>query len=263
MPTFAPPVRPAPPRRRSSGPVCSPGRRCCPTSGGRDVELAAVAGTSPARAVGVARRWNAAYAAADAGGAARRRFDGRRRDRDAARLACRARRTSPRARQGLSSSKSRSRSMRRALTACGRSSTLVAGWWSTSTAARADDATAVGHFATRWRRSTSRPRERRLPPRRPLAPRPRAGGGRLIGEGCHFVDLCSGLTDRPLRDVSATAIEQRETGRPDGRLAKCPAHPARTRTLGLLRGRSLPGGRLRPAQKSPVLWSRTPPSFSS
>ncbi len=44
---------------------------------------------------------------------------------------------------------------------------------------------------------------------------PGQGGGRLVGEGCHFVDLCSGLVNTPLSEVTATAIDQAGTGQPD------------------------------------------------
>jgi predicted dehydrogenase/threonine dehydrogenase-like Zn-dependent dehydrogenase len=32
------------------------------------------------------------------------------------------------------------------------------------------------------------------------------GGGRLVGEGCHFVDLCSAIVERPLSTVSVSAL---------------------------------------------------------
>jgi predicted dehydrogenase/threonine dehydrogenase-like Zn-dependent dehydrogenase len=35
---------------------------------------------------------------------------------------------------------------------------------------------------------------------------PVAGGGRLVGEGCHYVDLCSAIVGRPLATVAATAL---------------------------------------------------------
>jgi predicted dehydrogenase/threonine dehydrogenase-like Zn-dependent dehydrogenase len=35
---------------------------------------------------------------------------------------------------------------------------------------------------------------------------PQVGGGRLIGEGCHFVDLAAFLAGHPIRSVAATAI---------------------------------------------------------
>jgi predicted dehydrogenase len=41
---------------------------------------------------------------------------------------------------------------------------------------------------------------------------PEIGGGRLIGEGCHFVDLCSYMTG----DVEITSVETRQAGRPAG-----------------------------------------------
>ena len=40
------------------------------------------------------------------------------------------------------------------------------------------------------------------------------GGGRLVGEGCHFVDLCSALTGRPARSVSVVALGQGATTLP-------------------------------------------------
>jgi polar amino acid transport system substrate-binding protein len=36
---------------------------------------------------------------------------------------------------------------------------------------------------------------------------PRFGGGRLLGEGCHFIDLCSYLTGSPVSKVSAQAMK--------------------------------------------------------
>lgn len=36
---------------------------------------------------------------------------------------------------------------------------------------------------------------------------PEVGGGRIIGEVCHFIDLCSFLTGSPVVSVSATALE--------------------------------------------------------
>ncbi|NEN23341.1 Gfo/Idh/MocA family oxidoreductase [Cryomorpha ignava] len=36
---------------------------------------------------------------------------------------------------------------------------------------------------------------------------PEVGGGRIIGEVCHFIDLCCFLTDSKLQSVSATALE--------------------------------------------------------
>lgn len=41
---------------------------------------------------------------------------------------------------------------------------------------------------------------------------PEIGGGRLVGEGCHFVDLCSYLTG----DVEIVSVETRQAGRPAG-----------------------------------------------
>ena len=35
---------------------------------------------------------------------------------------------------------------------------------------------------------------------------PATGGGRLVGEGCHFVDLCSSLIERPLRSVTVAPL---------------------------------------------------------
>lgn len=36
---------------------------------------------------------------------------------------------------------------------------------------------------------------------------PEVGGGRIIGEVCHFIDLCCFLTNSPLQSISATALE--------------------------------------------------------
>ena len=41
---------------------------------------------------------------------------------------------------------------------------------------------------------------------------PEIGGGRLIGEGCHFVDLCSYMTG----DAAIASVETRQAGRPTG-----------------------------------------------
>lgn len=38
---------------------------------------------------------------------------------------------------------------------------------------------------------------------------PKIGGGRLIGEGCHFVDFMTFLLDQPISDVSAARIDDR------------------------------------------------------
>jgi predicted dehydrogenase len=35
---------------------------------------------------------------------------------------------------------------------------------------------------------------------------PAVGGGRLVGEACHFVDLCSAIVGRPLRTVAAAPL---------------------------------------------------------
>jgi len=35
---------------------------------------------------------------------------------------------------------------------------------------------------------------------------PKLGGGRLVGEGCHFVDLCSAIVEEPLRSVQVTPL---------------------------------------------------------
>ncbi len=35
---------------------------------------------------------------------------------------------------------------------------------------------------------------------------PAVGGGRLVGEGCHFVDLCSAIVERPLAAVAVTPL---------------------------------------------------------
>ncbi len=36
---------------------------------------------------------------------------------------------------------------------------------------------------------------------------PKIGGGRIIGEVCHFIDLCRHLTGSPIRSISATAMK--------------------------------------------------------
>jgi len=36
---------------------------------------------------------------------------------------------------------------------------------------------------------------------------PKVGGGRIIGEACHFIDLCSFIADSPISNVNANALE--------------------------------------------------------
>ena len=36
---------------------------------------------------------------------------------------------------------------------------------------------------------------------------PKIGGGRIIGEACHFIDLCSFIADSPISNVNANALE--------------------------------------------------------
>ena len=43
--------------------------------------------------------------------------------------------------------------------------------------------------------------QRRCHPRRPLDTRPSLGGGRLLGEACHFVDLLRYLASSPIEDL--------------------------------------------------------------
>ena len=181
-----------------------------------DVDIAGVAGMSPARAFGTARRWGAGFAAADP----EELLDDT--SVDAVVIATRHDTHAELAAQALKRGKAVFLEKPLAIDAEGldRLRPLLHGEARLvvdfnrgfAPTARA----AVGHFAT-----SSAPlyvgcrvNAGALEAGHWLHD-PTQGGGRLIGEGCHFVDLCSSLTDRPLRDVSATAIGQRETGRPD------------------------------------------------